>query len=156
MRRMSPARIEAHDRRKVAIHEAGHAVIARHVRVTAFNPEIWRNPDAGEDEKTWIGNIRVERSRRISRLRMAMVAVAGAVGEHVWSGDADFLENEGEWAWHEEAIMSPTDWERAGCAPGEPDAALMRAVAKVLVLLRGPLRAELYAASRQLIAGTRS
>ena len=130
MRRMSPARIEAHNRRKVAIHEAGHAVVARHVRVTAFNPEIWRNPDAGKNENTWLGNIRVERSPRISRAHMAMVAVAGAIAEHVWRDDADFLENEGEWAWDEEAIMSPTDWDMAGCDPGEPNAAFMRAVGR--------------------------
>lgn len=47
--------------------------------------------------------------------------------------------------------MSPTDWERSGCAPGEPDAAFMRAVAKVLDLLNGPLRAELYATTRCII-----
>jgi hypothetical protein len=154
--RFSPARIEALDRRNAAVHEAGHKVIARHVGVTAFNAEIWRNHDAGKDGRTWLGNIRVERSPRISRLRMAMVAVAGAIAEYVWSGEADFLENEGELAWHEEAIMSPTDWDMAACAPGEPNAAFMRAVDKVLVLLRDPLRAELYASSRSLIVESRT
>jgi hypothetical protein len=80
MRRMSPARIEARDRRKVAIHEAGHAVIARHIGVHVEWAEIFRNPVAGEGEKTWIGRIRFERRPRPGhRARMAMVAVAGAV-----------------------------------------------------------------------------
>ena len=91
-RAYSPARIEARDRRLAAIHEAGHAVVARHMRVTAFNPEIWRNPDAGKNEKTWLGNIRIERSPRTSRAHMAMIAVAGAIAEHGWEDDGDFSE----------------------------------------------------------------
>jgi hypothetical protein len=82
-----------------------------------------------------------------------MIGVAGAVAEDVWSDDAVFLENEGAWAWQEEAIMSPTDWRLTGCAPGEPDKTFMRAVGKVIDLLNGTLRAELYATARQLIVG---
>ena len=47
--------------------------------------------------------------------------------------------------------MSDTDWEMVECEPGEPDVVLMRAVAKVLDLLTGPLKPELYATARQLI-----
>ena len=86
---------------------------------------------------------------------MAMVAAAGAVAEYVWCGDADFLRDEGDDPWHEAAIMSITDWELSGCAPGEPDAALTRAVAKVIDLLSGPLRAELHATARRLIVDRR-
>jgi hypothetical protein len=84
---------------------------------------------------------------------MTAIEVAGAIAEHVSRGDADFLTDEA--IWWEEAIMSETDWERSGCSPGEPDAALMRAVAKVLNLLSGPLRAELYATARGLIVESR-
>jgi hypothetical protein len=114
----SPSRIEARDRRLSAIHEAGHAVIARHVGARVEWAEIWRNPAPDEGEKTWIGRIRFEGLSH-PRPRVAMIAVAGAIAEHVWRDDADFLENEGEWAWDEEAIMSPTDWAMAGCEPGD-------------------------------------
>jgi hypothetical protein len=124
---------EAFERRNAAIHEAGHAVIARHVGVHVEWAEIWRKDPADEGEKAWIGRCRFYRPRPVSRARRAMIAVAGAIAEHVWRGEADFLRNEGEWAWDEEAIMSPTDWDLTGCAPGEPDAVLMRAVDKALV-----------------------
>jgi hypothetical protein len=95
-------------------------VIAHHVGARVEWAEISRNDPADEGENAWIDRCRFYWPHRISRSRMAMVAVAGAIAEHVWRDDADFLENEGEWAWHEEAIMSPTDWDMAGCAPGEP------------------------------------
>jgi hypothetical protein len=153
LRKLSPARIEARDRRMAAIHEAGHAVIARHVGARSAQAHIERHSAADPFEKTWTGQCRVAWiEHKVSPAHDAMISVAGAVAEHVWDGDGDFLRAEGEWAWHEEAIMSPTDWDMAGCAPGKPDAAFMRAVDKVIDLLTGPLKPELYATARRLIA----
>jgi hypothetical protein len=149
--RLSPARIEARDRRNAAIHEAGHVVMARHVGVHVEWAEIWPNDHADEGEKAWIGRCRFHRPRPVSQARMAMIAVAGTIAEHVWDDDCDFLRAESEWPWEEESIMSPSDWLLAGVDPGSPTPDFMRAVRKVIDLLTGPLKPELYATARRLI-----
>jgi hypothetical protein len=153
MRPWSPARIEALERRGVAIHEAGHAVIARHVGARDISAYIFRRDDAGPGDNTWGGQARYGRLHKLSRKRRTMIAVAGAIAEYVWSDEVDVLED--EHAWWEEAIMSPSDWSMAERNPGEPDAAFMRAVGRAIDLLSGKLRAELYATARRLIAESR-
>lgn len=146
------ARIEARDRRLAAVHEAAHVVIARRVRVEAA-AWIFRRPTADpRREKTWGGQTTFY-SQFSRPQHRRMIAVAGAIAEHVWDGELDFLRDEGEAVWWDAAIMSDTDWRHAGCEPGEPNAKLMGAVAKVIDLLAGPLRADLYAEARRLIVG---
>jgi hypothetical protein len=89
MHRMSPTRIEARDRRLSAIHEAGHAVIARHIGVHVEWAEISRNDPEDERERAWIGRCRFYRPRPVSRARRLMIGIAGAIAEHV-----DFLTGE--------------------------------------------------------------
>jgi hypothetical protein len=148
----SPAQIEAYDRRMSATHEAGHAVIARHVGARNISCHIFRRCEATiEGDRSWGGQTSwFELDRKLTRSRRVMVGVAGSIAEAVWRGETDDLD--GESAWWEETIMSPTDWQMTGCDPGEPTLAFMRAVDKVLDLLTGPLRAELYATGRRLIA----
>jgi hypothetical protein len=143
------ARVEARDRRLSAIHEAAHVVIARHVGMPAA-AWIYRWPtDDPMREKTWGGKTIL--GGKPSRPQRAMISVAGAVAEYVWDSELDFLRDEGELVWWEPEIMSDTDWRLAGCAPGEPNAKFMGAVDKVIDLLAGPLRADLYAEARRLI-----
>jgi len=141
------ARIEARDRRRAAIHEAGHVVIAGRVGVEAA-AHIFRHPTADPGlESTWGGLASIY--SKPSRPHRAMIGVAGAVAEHVWSGELDFLRDGGEAVWWDAAAMSDTDWRLAGCAPGEPNAKFLRVVEKVIDLLDGPLRADLYALARR-------
>lgn len=93
--------------------------------------------------------------------RRVMIGVAGAVAEYVWNGERDDLRDEE--GWWDTAIMSPTDWLDAGVGPGDepfgitrgPGAAFFRTINKVIHLLEGPLRAELFATSRRLIVASR-
>ena len=149
-----PARIEERDRRLAAIHEAGHVVIARHLGAWVTQAYIARHRPAHQFEKTWTGECGVVWiEHKVSPAHDAMiVAVAGAVAEHIWMGDGDFLREDGEWPWEEEAIMSQSDWRLAGVEPGKPTPDFMLAVGEVLDLLTGPLKPELYATARRLIA----
>jgi len=155
----SPARVEALDRREAAVHEAGHVVIARHVGADVLWAYITRTSNPGPDEKTWIGQARIE---RLEGRRRVMIGVAGAVAEYVWNGERDDLRDEE--GWWDTAIMSPTDWLDAGVGPGDEPfgitrgpgaAAFFRTINKVIHLLEGPLRAELFATSRRLIVASR-
>jgi hypothetical protein len=145
----SPIRIEARDRRRVALHEAGHVAIARHVGIRA-SAAIFRHADADAmNEKTWSGQASFDMRtfNRRSIIRTTMVAVAGAIAEDADSRDSD----PDLFDWYEPDIMSESDWRFAYCAPGEPNPTLFRAARRVHDLLHGELRADLYAIARQLI-----
>ena len=136
----------------VAMHEAGHVVVARHVGARNVSAHIFRRCDATiEGDKSWGGQARwFELDRKLSPARRLMVGVAGTIAEDVWRGnDMDDLNDSGLWT--DEAIMSPTDWDMTGCDPGEPTPLFMQAVRLVADLLTGPLRAELLATARRLI-----
>ena len=155
---MTAAQIEARDRRLSAIHEAGHLVIARWAGLSQAQAIIFRNPDASAvndlDQKKWIGKAFLPDSlRRLSQVRRAMIGVAGAVAEAVWTGDADLLDDDAIWA--DPGIMSEADWGFAGCLPGCPDLTMDRAVDKVCELLTVDLRSELYNTSRELMSRAR-
>jgi hypothetical protein len=157
---MSAARIEALDRRKSAVHEAGHEVIARHVGAGCIN--AWIHPTETNGvadpllERTWNGHCRVLLSTTTAESRR-MIAVAGAVAERVcgvW-GDAPNAYSLIECFEWSEDTMSPADWKMAGVEPGKPDDAFMQAVEDVIDLLDGPLKPELYATARELIVDAR-
>jgi hypothetical protein len=125
--------MEALDRRRSAVHEAGHFVVARHLGVRVCGAYISRVRDPSLDEPSWTGRMSIERRAyvRSSRRRLCMVAVAGAVAEDVWfkgyTCPDDLLEFEGD--------LSLTDWALAGCVPGEPDRKMLRAAEEVADLL---------------------
>jgi hypothetical protein len=118
----------------VAVHEAGHLVVARHLGYHhRAAGSIWES--IGEFE----GKVRLGedfRSARDDRL----VSVAGAVAVSIW------FKKE-----LEEEDMSASDWQGTGCEPGKPDAALVVAFAEVAELLRGPLWPDLVISVRPFI-----
>lgn len=84
---MSIDEIDARDMRKIAIHECGHAYVARHFGMWA-QPDIWRNETANPcEEMMWCGNTRYHSVNR-TPLRHRRIAIAGAVAELM--DDPDF------------------------------------------------------------------
>jgi hypothetical protein len=81
-----------------------------------------------------------------------MIAVAGAIAVHHWnSDDLDDV------FWDCPEVMSDTDWQLSGCAPGKPDRKFYNAVDEVAVLLArdGPHWPELTLGARTLILESR-
>ena len=83
--------ISAIDRRRAAIHEAGHVVMARHIGLTNVSAWLEEMPDSADDilyEKLWIGHTTYLQSgiigKKLSDKKLAMFAVAGAVSECCW------------------------------------------------------------------------
>jgi len=128
----SPKQIEAIERRRIAVHEAGHVIIARHLGVGA-QAIIHPNPVPSEDEKSWLGKTFL--SDFPNRKAGRMIGVAGVVAEHLWGGqnihDLDFEDPD---------VMSWTDWKGTGCEPGKPDNDLYKAANRVAWLLQKPNR----------------
>ena len=82
MRIHTLARCTAMDRRKAAIHEAGHAIIVRAAGAYA-DPKIWPLHDLGEyrQKKTWVGTCETFGVPRLSMTKQRMVGFAGVVAE---------------------------------------------------------------------------
>jgi len=152
------SRIDAIDRRLAAVHEAGHLVIADELGVLHAGAEIWRTPQPEMNEKRWIGVARVACAGLPIRAR-AMIGVAGVVAKKCWQfkfywRSADIVTpTDDAWAyeWDDPNFMSSTDWETAGCEPGEPNAAFRWAVEEDFNLLEGVLWPKLVRQSRWLI-----
>ena len=152
----SLVRIEAHDRHRAAMHEAGHFVIARKVGVINPRASISRRSDFSDvfQEKTWSGKcsfpfgLRALNGEDLSLYNSVMIGVAGWIAEE--GGAYDEEED-----WYVPENMSPTDWKTANCLPGEPNETLFRAASRVHDLLSGELRADLYEAARLLILDAR-
>jgi hypothetical protein len=123
---ISAARIQAHDRRRSALHEAGHVVMAWRYGLDAqaiIKPLIDRDPDT---DKSWTGRTGHRNIWRVSNTARVHIAVAGAIAENR-PGDYDLV-NEWEY-WDEQPdAMSPSDWQLARYVPGKPDRRFMRAV----------------------------
>jgi hypothetical protein len=86
---MTRMRIAARDRRMVAIHEAGHVTVARHVGWVGVSAWLEKTPDPGICEKLWIGHTRYLSpsiiNKKIYNKNIDMFAVAGAVAGFVGS-----------------------------------------------------------------------
>jgi hypothetical protein len=153
MKTNSPQRISAWDRRKVAIHEAGHIVMGARF---GWGPVGWifRNPNVRDikEEKSWLGKTTFFGSPALSPLELRMVACAGAASECCWRGEEVDPDD-----WTEPDMMSATDWEMAGCEPGEIDDLCVEAIDRLGPLLSrdGPLWGDLLSHARQLIVGSR-
>jgi hypothetical protein len=154
---MSPARIAAYDRRKAAIHEAGHQVIAQWRGVSSA-ASVFPVVNPRDGEKTWVG--RASFFSEFTPMSGRLIAVAGAVAEHCWQGRRDGSHTDclEDWIWEDPAGMSDSDWAFARTKPGEPDHHFMRAVGRVHAALNptdGKLWPELCRTSRTLIAAAR-
>ena len=142
-----PKRTEARDRRRTAIHEAGHLAVAQHLGVPTKDARIWRR-DAVEAliETTWGGNIAIGCYGAPIGVRR-VVAVAGTIAEAVWTG-------EDEVDFDDPGAMSATDWKQAGVQPGDGDR-LLEAAEVAFALLSGPLWPALVREARRLILEAR-
>ena len=152
-----PARALARDRRRIAIHEAGHYVIARHLGLGHVFAVIWQGEPANPARNVWrdlCGQPRVGHHRRPVEDGM-MLGCAGLVAELAWremtKGGAlrrvaDYL--------REPNSMSCSDWSTCHAPPGDPAPALIRAAEHVAALLTpqgGPLWPELRGVARVLM-----
>jgi hypothetical protein len=147
LRELSPI-YSALDRRTLAIHEAGHVVIAQWLGAHFVRAAIWQTGRDLRDGKTWAGNTETMLLKP-NRAHQRMIAVAGSVAELCW-GRQDVSHD----FWEDPDQMSPTDWEMAGCKPGEVNRPLITAIYKVADLLHwetGPLWNQLLAVARSLI-----
>jgi hypothetical protein len=114
---------QEHDKRKAAIHEAGHATIAALLRIP-MSAWLKENPTSDPlEEKTWVGSMSWYQSD-LNDLDKATIAVAGRVAEYLADDeelDADsFIQ---VWEEGEDDGWSPTDlqsipksWKRRRCA----------------------------------------
>lgn len=158
---MKPIHLKSRDRRTAAIHEAGHIVIARKLGLPVYSARIVPHDDGGRNEKFWTGWVRLGPYRtKPTKCQRRMVGVAGAIAELSWQRELDDIDDF-DWCqdwWDDPAIMSESDWDLAGCAPGEPDKPFFTAINKVGALLRrntGPLWPQLIRAARLLIVESR-
>jgi hypothetical protein len=157
MRELTP-QVLASERREAAIHEAGHVVVGRHIGRPLLCPDpvakIYRN-ESGDpsSERTWWGKTDFFNIERLNPVELRTIACAGAAAMCRWRGerlDADL--------WTNPYFMSPTDWQMAGCNPGEPDGLCRVAIIRLRRLLsgKGPLWHGVLRHARQLIIDARS
>src|SRR5262249_38323201 len=108
-------KLEALDRRRVAVHEAGHTVVARELSILEIGATLTRCANSDPTERGWwSGQHRACLEGSEKRVK-TMYAVAGLVAETCWRGET-ILEIDGDDA----EILSPTDWATAGIEPRNP------------------------------------
>ncbi len=149
-------RIEARDRRRASIHEAGHFVVARSLGLKEIDAWIAHTGSAPSvDEAVWIGQCGFRTARRLSALGHMKIAVAGFVAEQCWwsRNEADAFPIYWEDSLWDDWAMSPADWAMARHTPGEPTSKLVRACEAVEAALMpgGQLWPALLSSSRQLM-----
>jgi len=150
-------RLEAADRRRASVHEAGHLVVASSLGLKGV--EAWIAPSgtaSAMDEVTWIGQCGLLLPPRLSAIRWMQVAVAGHVAEQCWQwrNEADAFPicwDDNLW---DVLAMSPADWAMARHNPGQPSNKLVRACEAVEATLMpgGQLWPALLDRSRQLLS----
>jgi hypothetical protein len=170
------SRIRTRDRRMASIHEAGHAVLAETFDLS-YCVGIFPLPDVTAEtwfeSHTWIGTFRnggrlIKRRGLIvktppTKRQERLIAVAGGIAEACWQYRNSDQQFECPWDLgldycEDRHIMSDSDWELAGCAPGQPDTPFFTAVEKVIELLRpngGALWPDLTRTARNLIETSR-
>lgn len=152
-----PARALARDRRRIAVHEAGHYVIARHLGFRHVFALIWQGEAPNPARDVWRGMCSRLRDLHHGRrpIEDMMIGCAGLVAEVAWcemtKGGAlrrvaDYL--------REPDSMSRSDWATCHAPPGDPAPALIEAAEHVAALLTprgGPLWPELRGVARVLM-----
>ena len=98
------------DRRRAALHEAGHALVF--LRLTGMSPRarIFPNPEIHVHEKFWLGHVETWREHRPSGRGLRLFGLAGVVGEHV--DDLDGYDDDLMHSMFE--AVSETDWAAIG------------------------------------------
>lgn len=157
-RKWSRAGTLAGDRRRAAVHEAGHYVIGRHVGLRHVAARIWHEDHGLSDMKLYGGFAGSACRREWAKLsvkRHMMIGCAGMAAE--WAWEERF--NDGANGWIGDHLtdpmaMSASDWNRAYTEPGEPCGKLVRVAEHAAGLFSahgGPLWPELLRVSRVLI-----
>jgi hypothetical protein len=77
---LTDAEVSAIELRNAAIHEAAHAVIARHLGHIA-TPEIHRTPDPTDSDKIWIGSTTLY--SKVGSYDDRLISLAGLIAEEV-------------------------------------------------------------------------
>jgi hypothetical protein len=153
--RLARSRVSARDRRRAAVHEAGHVVVARHLGIVTLQAEIRKIEPQDFTEKQWVGSVQCM-TRGVVASKCRVVAVAGLVAEACWDGGIfyelyDALEFSPE-------DMSQSDWDLSGCPPGEPSKQFWDAMEQAFDLLNretGKLWNALLMEARCLIVRSR-
>ena len=145
----SDVKFLARDRRRAAVHEAGHMVVGRSFGFL-MNAEIFQVGQPSCYEKSWAGKTYILFKPETSTpVQLRMIAAAGAVAEYSWLKE-DFNEID----WTDPDIMSASDWKLAECDPGVPDDTLLEGI-DILVDMFAPLSGakwlELCMSARDLI-----
>src|ERR1019366_2958565 len=151
------------ERRRAAIHEAGHVVMARHIGLTNVSAWLEEMPDSADDiyEKLWIGHTTYLKSgiigKKLSDKKLAMFAVAGAVSECCWQRNS-YDETLDYDTWYDADTMSESDWGGCRCEPGDPSPQLLSTIEAVFLLFdreTGKLWPALLSESLRLIVTSR-
>jgi hypothetical protein len=148
-------RVSARDRRRAAVHEAGHVVVARHLGVRILQAEIRKIEPQDLTEKERVGSVRCM-TEGVLASKSKVVAVAGLVAEACWYGEI-FDELYGALESNPEE-MSQSDWDLSGCPSGEPSKQFSDAMEQAFELLNretGKLWKALLVEARGLIVRSR-
>lgn len=155
---LSLHRINARDRRRAAVHEAGHIVIAEQFGIGVARAAIWPTPrENARVEKTWGGQIQVFAGSESRPEAWRAIGIAGRVAEDVWFEHDDQAVDAYYWdfVFDEVAAMSTSDWQLCGAEPEIDADELSVAAAKIAGLLQGELREKLIKTARKLILEAR-
>jgi hypothetical protein len=151
-----PKRLEAWDRRRAAIHEAGHHVMACYRGMEEVDSWIERVGDPTLYEKSWVGRCRWHRPHPEAGQHDVMIAIAGLIAEALWRAGDDLEPMDIYDMLDDPYCMSESDWQGAGL---NPDVGFtrkqQREIDEAFDLLRGPLWPELLRQARTLIIESR-
>ena len=147
-------KLEAMERRLAALHEAGHAVLARDMGMLGISAEIWRAREPSPERKSWAGHVQfLNIFADKDPFGRRMLGVAGLVAVNLYLGRDAVASFEGL------DTLSPSDLAMAGVAADRESSLargdshdLIRACAAVAELFRQPeIRALLLRTARRLI-----
>ncbi len=151
---MDLRRLEATERRLAALHEAGHAVLAREMGMLGISAEIWRARAPSPECKSWAGHVQfLNLFASQDPFGRRMLGVAGLVAVNLYLGREPVANSAGL------DTLSPSDLAMAG-VPADAETSLgsedshdlIRACAAVAELFRQPeIRALLFRTARRLI-----
>jgi hypothetical protein len=138
-------RKHARDRRHIAIHEAGHFVMARWAGVRCTG--AWMSPSYSIDGGgSFVGltGFHHDQMQRLSHYRRMMIGVAGAMAEVIWNDQNGFAQEE-------HLGISGNDWATIGDDPERPSAKVHRACIAAGRLFEGEQWEPLIKAARVLM-----
>jgi hypothetical protein len=120
---------------RTAIHEAGHAHMARKFKIKEVQAIIYRNPAGGRHQKFWTGQCRWISTKRPAARHTKLIGAAGLAAVCVWdTKQPDACVDLSCVLWDRDA-MSPTDWLATGCEPGVLTPKLFRVVEEAMELI---------------------